>query len=171
MTRFTNTFARGQLGWFAALLLGVGATLSCTDSLTQPENLQSLIAFEVITHDPPTHGGEGCTPGFWKTRPHQDDWPPTGFSQNDLYDGVFGVNNLIGGGLTLLQSVGLRGNSYNSFIRHSVAALLNASHPDVAYDLSPTEVIAIVQAAHASGDFSTAKNQLQGLNELDCTIG
>ena len=124
-----------------------------------------------VFYNVPEGGGEGCTPGFWKTRPHQDDWPPTGLSQNDVYDAVFGVNNLIGPSLTLLGGVSLKGNSYNSFIRHSVAALLNASHPDVAYDLSPSEVIAIVQAAHASGDFATAKNQLQALNEQGCSLG
>ena len=125
----------------------------------------------VVTFTNRHTGGEGCTPGFWKTRPHQDDWPPTGFSQNNLYDAVFGVNNLIDPSLTLLEGVRKNGNSYNSLVRHSVAALLNASHPDVAYGLSPAEVIAIVQAAHASGDFDTAKNQLEGLNQRFCPIG
>ena len=74
--------------------------------------------------------------------------------------------------MTLLEAVKLRGNTYNSFIRHSAAALLNASHPDVAYDLTAAEVIAIVQAAHhPSGDFDSAKNLLEGLNEQGCSIG
>ncbi len=52
-----------------------------------------------------------------------------------------------------------------------MAALLNASHPDVSYDLTAAEVIAIVQAAHDSGDFDSAKNMFQGFNEQFCPIG
>lgn len=114
--------------------------------------------------------GEGCTPGFWKTKPHQDDWIPTGYSQSQLYDDVFGVSNLVDGELTLLDAVSLIGNSYNSFVRHSVAALLNAAHPDIAYGLTEAEVISKVQAAHSSGDFDSAKQEFEELNEQFCPI-
>lgn len=50
-----------------------------------------------------------------------------------------------------------------------MAAVLNAIHPAVAYPLSATEIIALVNAAILSGGASTIealKDRLQGYNEL-----
>jgi hypothetical protein len=51
-----------------------------------------------------------------------------------------------------------------------VAALLNASSPDVDSDFTTAQVIALVQAAVASGDFETAKNLLAASNEAGCPL-
>jgi uncharacterized repeat protein (TIGR01451 family) len=49
--------------------------------------------------------------------------------------------------------------------------LLNSVSDGVGYAFSPGEVIAIVQDAYASGDFSGAKNQLASANEEGCPLG
>jgi hypothetical protein len=54
--------------------------------------------------------------------------------------------------------------------RHAVAALLNASNPDVSYYYSEAEVITLVQEAYATGDFETAKDLLEQQNELFCPL-
>jgi hypothetical protein len=48
--------------------------------------------------------------------------------------------------------------------------LLNSVNPDVSYEFSTAEVIAIVQDAYATGDFRTAKNLLQDQNESGCPL-
>ena len=58
----------------------------------------------------------------------------------------------------------------NALARHAVAALLNASNPDVASDFTTAQVIALVQDAVASGDFETAKNLLAAANEQGCPL-
>ena len=98
-------------------------------------------------------GGEGCTPGFWKQPQHFDSW--VGFAPGDFYDTVFGVDaTLVGFGNrptltnpTLLQALQAGGGGQNALARHAVAALLNASNPDVSSDFTTAEVIAIVQEA------------------------
>jgi hypothetical protein len=109
-------------------------------------------------------GGEGFTPGYWKN--HLEDW--TGLLDPGAdFETTFGIQlpSRVGGPLTLLEAVNKKGNRINSLIRHSVAALLNALHPNVDYDLTPDEVIAIVQDGFASGDYRGAKDILEGFNE------
>jgi hypothetical protein len=112
----------------------------------------------------PNGGLEGCTPGFWKN--HQEAW--INYDPSDDYEETFELaGGSLGslGSLTLLAAVKLNANSMRAFVRHSVAALLNADHPDVDYALEVDEVIAIVQEVFASGDFEDAKDLLVGLNE------
>ena len=71
---------------------------------------------------------------------------------------------------TLLDALNSGGGGVNALARHAVAALLNASNPDVASEFTPGEVIALVQAAIASGDFETAKNLLAAANEQGCPL-
>ena len=130
-----------------------------------------LLCQDIVTNGNGGGGGEGCTPGFWKTKPHQDDWANTAYDQSQLFDDVFGSDP--GTGLTLLEAVGLKGNSLNSLIRHAVAGILNATHDDVDYDLTAAEVIAIFQDGVKDGgvhDLASAKGLLQGLNEQGCEI-
>lgn len=112
-----------------------------------------------------TEGGEGCTPGFWRQPQHFDYW--TGYSPSDDYDQVFG---LAAGtyGATLLEAVWAGGGGVDALARHSVAALLNATSPDVDYPATEAEVIAAVQAAFASGDYEAQKDIFAGWNEFGC---
>ncbi len=116
---------------------------------------------------PPPGGGDGCTPGYWKQPHHFDSWEATGYAPADSFDAVFGVDSSFE---TLLDGVGATGGGENALARHAVAALLNASNPDVDYAYSAAEVIASVQDAYASGDFEGAKDALAEQNELGCPL-
>lgn len=107
--------------------------------------------------------GEGCTPGYWRQDQHYDSW--VGYMPGDLFDAVFGVD--APGDDTLGEAVVSRGGGENALQRHAVAALLNASSPDVAYAYTVAEVIVVVQGAYASGDFESAKDMLEAENGDD----
>ncbi len=55
--------------------------------------------------------------------------------------------------------------------RHGVAALLNASNPDVDYKYTEAQVIAVVAGAMGTPGAEAAKNQLAAQNEAGCPIG
>ena len=118
-------------------------------------------------------GGEGCTPGYWKNhtglKSQTNQWPPTGFGQGDSFDATFGVSSSFGG--TLLEALNRGGGGENALGRHAVAALLNAAHPGVSYDLDVAGVISEVQSAYSGGDFESSKNVLAAFNEQGCPIG
>ena len=109
--------------------------------------------------------GDGCTPGFWKQVQHLELW--TGFDPDEIFFDVFGV----GGEITLFEAVNLRGGGRKRLMAHAVAAILNASNPNVNYEFSVAEIIALVQDAFATGDFNTAKDILVAENERNCPIG
>jgi hypothetical protein len=64
----------------------------------------------------------------------------------------------------------MRGGGENALARHAVAALLNASSPDVDYYTDVAGVIALVQEAYATGEFESAKDLLDLQNNLGCPI-
>jgi hypothetical protein len=110
----------------------------------------------------PPGGGEGCTPGFWKT--HPDVWPiPT----DTDFDTTFGVD-AFDPDITMFDAVNLKGGQLRALSRHAAGAYLNAVSPVVNFDLSAAEVIAAYQAAFASGDYNTTKNMFEALNEQGC---
>jgi hypothetical protein len=116
---------------------------------------------------PPPCGDEGCTPGYWKN--HKDAW--MGYSPNDYFDDVFGV----GPDMKLINALSAKKKDVGSgpeaaLIRHAVAALLNAAHPDVAYAETEAGVIGMVQDAYSSGDFEGIKDQLESWNEAGCPL-
>jgi uncharacterized repeat protein (TIGR01451 family) len=134
-----------------------------------PNDITASATDSVIIEAPP--GGEGCTPGFWKQPQHFDSW--VGFLTTQTFNDVFGVNVTLSTGgddATLLEALQSGGGGINALARHAVAALLNASSPDVDSDFTTAEVIALVQAAVASGDFETAKNLLAASNEAGCPL-
>jgi hypothetical protein len=120
--------------------------------------------------------GEGCTPGFWKQTQHFDSW--VGFEPGDFFEAVFGVEDVTvrAGGQdtidnpTLLQALNATGGGVNALARHAVAALLNASNPDVDFEFTTAEVIALVQEAFETGDFERIKDILAAENERGCPL-
>jgi hypothetical protein len=116
---------------------------------------------------PPPPGDEGCTPGYWKQPQHLDSW--VGYAPSDSYETVFGVDASFDAA-TLLQVLKQGGGGEKALGRHAVAALLNASNPDVPYSYTAAEVIAKVQEAYATGDFEGAKNMLAEQNEKFCPL-
>ena len=72
---------------------------------------------------------------------HFDSW--VGFAPSDSFEAVFGVDvTLRTGGQgtiadpTLLHALNANGGGVNALARHAVAALLNASNPDVDSDFT-----------------------------------
>jgi hypothetical protein len=152
---------------------GVSITRS-TDGSVTPSGLTNSGPAEKIWEAPP--GGEGCTPGFWKQEQHFDSW--VGFSPDQKFSEVFGVDiTLRAGGRatiedpTLLQALEANGGGINALARHAVAALLNASNPDVSFGFTADQVIQKVQDAIDNPDTMEAvKNELAAENERGCPL-
>jgi hypothetical protein len=116
---------------------------------------------------PPPGGGEGCTPGYWKQPHHFDSWAATGYEPGDSFDVVFGVDSSFD---ALLDGLGAKGGGERALARHAVAALLNASSPDVSYEFMAIEVIVLVQYAYDTGHFEVVKDLLNDQNETGCPL-
>lgn len=103
---------------------------------------------------------EACSLGFWKN--HVEEWPDA-FRPDTPFADVFG-DGLIDGDATLLQALQLGGGAEAALARQAVASLLNAAHPDVSFALTTGQVVDIVQAAVASGQYEVAKDELEAHN-------
>jgi hypothetical protein len=114
-----------------------------------------------------TMGGQGLTPGFWKQSQHFQFW--TGYTQSQNYNTVFGLTagHNDDPSLTLLGALQRGGGAQNALGRHAVAALLNASNPNINFAFTPAQVIALVQNAYATGNYEAAKNTLAAENEKE----
>jgi uncharacterized repeat protein (TIGR01451 family) len=129
-----------------------------------PNNITDT-ATDCVVVKPP-RGGEGCTPGYWKQDHHFDSW--VGFDPSDSFEDVFGVE--VPGDPSLLDALNSGGGGINALMRHAVAALLNASNPDVDSDFTVDEVIALVQEAIETGDIERIKDILAAANEQGCPL-
>lgn len=109
-------------------------------------------------------GGEGCTPGYWRTAQHADDWGPTGYEPDDSFNVVFGVD-WFDPDVTLLDALWMRGGHEKALARHGVAALLNALHPGIDYQYTAFDVMEMMQTGEES-----AKNLLEYQNEMGCNF-
>ncbi|WP_073065954.1 hypothetical protein [Fodinibius roseus] len=69
-----------------------------------------------------------------------------------------------------MEGLELRGGKVNALIRHAVAALLNASNPDVSYDLSVSEVVEKFNDSVSGGDIEATKNNFESFNEQGCPL-
>ena len=123
----------------------------------------------------PVLGGEGCTPGFWKNwtgappglQPNA--WAATGYHWSDPFTSAGFVNAYRS--RTFLQVLDLPGGGKNALGRHTVAALLNATHPNVAYDLTVAEVVAMFNdVIQNNGDVTALKNLFEAYNEQGCPL-
>jgi hypothetical protein len=148
---------------------GDSAAISGVDTVTV--TLKDRFHFDQvrIISECPSPGDEGCTPGFWKQAKHFDSW--FGYDRDESFEAVFAVN--VPGAPTLLEALKAHGGGINALERHAVAALLNASSPDVDYPLTVAEVKAKVKSAIDSGDPATieqTKDELAQFNELGCPL-
>lgn len=116
---------------------------------------------------------DGCTPGFWKN--NTGAWGPTGYSPGQTYGSVFAMAPSSLAGMSLLDVASNGGGGENALGRHSVAALLNLAHPDVA-NPPGWDVMALINAvntAYGSGSASvmeSLKDTLEALNEAGCPL-
>ena len=116
---------------------------------------------------PPPPCKQGCTPGYWKQPQHMDSWEATGYLPEQTVFSAFGYGP---DDVSLLGALKTGGGGETAFLRHAVAALLNASHPDVHYGLSVGGVITVVKHAYDSGDLEYYKDGLEYYNELGCPL-
>jgi len=114
----------------------------------------------------PGNGTQGCTPGYWKQEHHFDSWAI--YNPGDSFDTTFGVS--YDAAITLAEAADANGGKENALARHAVSALLNASNSSVDYYYSVEEVISMVQAAFASGNFNGTKDLFEYQNELGCPL-
>jgi hypothetical protein len=117
-------------------------------------------------------GGEGCELGFWRNRADTirfpGAWPRTGYAPGDNLDAAFDVATDTG--LSLLAGLDARGGGLNALVRQAVAALLNAAHPGVGYDLSREEVKAMFRDALEDENYRHLQNIFEDLNKRGCPI-
>ncbi|MCZ6820717.1 MAG: hypothetical protein O7G31_14695 [Calditrichaeota bacterium] len=130
---------------------------------------------------PPPSGKEGCTPGAWKNHLlNIGEWGSTGYSQSQTVGSVFSAASAFPSlaSSTLLQALSLPGGPTllgmaQNLMRAGVAGLLNASHPDINYVVTASQVINIVNEALASGNRQTMENlkdKLDIANNAGCPI-
>ncbi|HEV2148407.1 MAG TPA: hypothetical protein VGR37_13475 [Longimicrobiaceae bacterium] len=124
-------------------------------------------------------GGEGCTLGYWKQQHHFDSWVATGFAPAQTLESVFDVPDTFGlDNVSLASALEFKGGSDATaaarlLLKQAVAALLNAAHPDVDYELTTAQVIAQVNAALDTRSRSTMlalASQLDGFNNAGCPL-
>ncbi len=131
------------------------------DSNENPDEVEVTDGLDDRTFDwgfyMPDTGLEGCTPGYWKQEQHFDSWVPTGYDPGDLFtDAGFTspgndarVKKKQDEYAVEYQLDALMANQGDlaALTRHAMAALLNASHPDVDYHFTAQEVIDLYNAA------------------------
>ncbi len=119
-------------------------------------------------------GDEGLTPGYWKNHSiygnssSREGWAETGYTADQKYETIFGVD--VPGTPNLFQALSAGGGGINALMRHSTAALLNASNPNVDYFYTKAQVIAMTQAAIASGQLEATKDLFAVKNELGADL-
>ena len=123
----------------------------------------------------PPMGGEGCTPGFWKNwtgaPPGQQPnaWLATGYDWVDPFTSAGFVDAYRS--RTFLEVLSQGGGGRNALGRHTVAALLNAAHPHVAYDLTVHEVVAMFnQVILEGGNVNALRALFESYNEQGCPL-
>jgi uncharacterized repeat protein (TIGR01451 family) len=130
-------------------------------------------------------GGQGCTPGFWKTHTdatrYPNAWPPTGYVPGQPVTSVFivpaGYASYLGSS-SLAQALAFQGGSTldgaaEILLRAAVAAVLNSTHPAISYPRTVAGIVADVNAALASRDRGTILRLASALdadNNLGCPI-
>jgi hypothetical protein len=98
----------------------------------------------------------GCPHDHWKA--HLNHWPPTGHATGQTLESVFSVPDAYSlDQVSLLSALGLPGGSgavggARTLMKQAVAALLNASHPQIDYTLTQAQVINRVDVALASAE-------------------
>jgi hypothetical protein len=137
-------------------------------------SMPSSVIGEIVTHfllaDCPDEGPgvgdpEGCPPIFWIRHLHP--WFDTPYRPWSFYKSSFGAGPYF---LPLYLGLFLHGNLPAAFLRESIAALLNAAHPNVNYPMTVDEVKAAVRGAIASGKLHDATRAFYEFNRLGCDI-
>ena len=143
-------------------------------------NTNQMVTVSDVNYHWGQANGEGLTPSFWKTNADSNGavaWPrspdrtgPLVYSPTQLLSTVFTLPSSLGlSTVTLNGALGLTGTTgANALMRSAVAALLNATHPRVAYPLTARQVIDKVNTALAgnTNGMNTLQTTLNGYNNL-----
>jgi len=123
-------------------------------------------------------GTQGCSPGYWKN--HLASWVDTDFSPTDTVGTVFTLPPELASfnSETLLAALGGGGGpgldgAAQVLLRAAVAAVLNASDPNVQFGPTPSEVIKEVNQAFATKNRDTIlalATKLEKMNNLGCPL-
>ncbi|MBB6611286.1 T9SS type A sorting domain-containing protein [Pontibacter sp. Tf4] len=165
-----NNFASSvnSTGSYTIPNLGAGSyTVSVRDAnqCTASSSVVTLVAPTCVAF-------EGCTLGYWKN--HTNRWVTCdglNLSPNTKYGTVFADAPASLKDLTLIQVLNLGGGGINNLGRQSVAAILNACHPDVDYKLTTSQIISGVNAAFRNNTAGSYATYLDGLNNAGCPLG
>lgn len=119
---------------------------------------------------------QACTPGYWKQKHHFDSWKH--YSPRQKIGDVFDGRKTKYSRTTLDDALGFGGGSgidgaEKILLRAGVAALLNASNPDLRYPLTRNEVVSMVNSALRSDDRKTilkVAEKLDDYNNLGCPL-
>ncbi len=129
---------------------------------------QSLLHFDFEVPPPPSGGGEGCTPSYWRQAQNFDSWPSP-YTPDTLFSTMF---EDAFPDKTMLRALRQRGLGLRALGRHTTAALLNATSPDVDYDLTAAEVIQMFNDVYpgSRSDYRALINQFKAFNKQGCPL-
>ena len=170
--------------------LAIGEQMRCTGNGTatagQYENIGTVTAYPpsgpAVTSSDPSHyygvsappptGNQGCSPGYWKN--HCDAWRQTNYRTDQSIQSVFsaasGYSHLSHD--ALLDALSYHGGSdldgaAGNLLRAAVAALLNSTHPRVAFPRTAASIVNDVNAALSSRNRDTILNLASSLDSDD----
>jgi hypothetical protein len=152
-------------------------------NVTLPANDTSDLTIDFGYWMPPM-ADEGCTPGYYKNlKKHLFAWTDAGYDPDQSVASVFGeaanAPYAALGAATLHEGLSFQGGDSleekaEILLRAAIAAVLNASNPNVSYAYTAAGVIADVNAALASGDASEILSlaaDLDSANNAGCPLG
>jgi hypothetical protein len=113
---------------------------------------------------PDVSGGQGCSPGYWKTH---SAWPAP-YAPNQTFSSAFGGSTAFGT-KTLQQVISQGGGGLNALGRQAVGALMNAASPGVSYELTPAQVVAKFNAA-TPATYESVKDEFEALTDVNGRI-
>ncbi|OIU70794.1 hypothetical protein [Rossellomorea aquimaris] len=110
---------------------------------------------------------QGCSVRYWAD--HPDVW--VGFCPNNFFNFIFG-RNVYSSNFTLGETHVLTGLGIDALARETVAALLNAAHPDVQYPLTLAEVVAKFREAFDEGGVRLEEIRVlfESFNNMYCPL-
>jgi hypothetical protein len=110
---------------------------------------------------------QGCSVRYWAD--HPDGW--VGFCPNNFFNFIFG-RNVYPANFTLGETHVLTGVGINDLARETVAALLNAAHPEVHYPLTLAEVVAKFREAFDEGGARLEELRIlfESFNNMYCPL-
>ena len=115
---------------------------------------------------PPATTGGGCSSAYWQS--HKSIWDKS-FKNGNRFGAIFQVDSA--GNRSLSDTLDITGGGSKSLGREAVAALLNASNPNVHYYYTPIQVKAIVKNAYDTKVYTATTDLLKQYNNSTCPLG